>query len=93
MSSSPYATNVINASGTGLSYNLGSLTMNPSSKEIDVTTGINITIAQATGGWVIQINPATHSVKAQLYIIPEDRDLGVELGKIITMSCLKGNHE
>jgi hypothetical protein len=57
--------------------------------------GINLTVTPATGGWIVQINRSKYNVatdelqEPQLYIVPEEQDLGVELGKIITMSCLK----
>ena len=56
---------------------------------IDLKDGINFTLAQASGGWIIQINKR-YTTSTDLYIIPEEKDLGIELGKIITMSCLKG---
>lgn len=56
---------------------------------IDLKDGINFTLAQASGGWIIQINKR-YTTSTDLYIIPEEKDLGIELGKIITMSYLKG---
>jgi hypothetical protein len=55
---------------------------------MDLKGGINLTVTPATGGWVVQLNRLYQ--EPQLYIVPEEQDLGVELGKIITMGCLKG---
>jgi hypothetical protein len=62
---------------------------------IDLKGGINLTVTPATGGWIVQINQGKYNMatgahqEPQLYIVPEEQDLGAELGKIITMSCLK----
>ena len=65
--------------GTGNSY---------TPQPMDLKGGINLTVTPATGGWVVQLNRVYQ--EPQLYIVPEEQDLGVELGKIITMGCLKG---
>jgi hypothetical protein len=90
----PYATFNNNSAGA---YTLGGggITLsNPVGQSlplppIDLKDGINFTLAQASGGWIIQINKR-YTTSTDLYIIPEEKDLGIELGKIITMSCLKG---
>ena len=94
MTTGPYTT--LNT-GPGLSpgpytYGTSTLSISPSVPQIDVKGGINLTVAQATGGWIVQINHRSHiqNESPDLYIIPEDADFDRELGKIITMSCLKG---
>lgn len=84
--------------GNGLSagpytYGTNTLSISPSVPQIDVKGGINLTVAQATGGWIVQINHRSfvQNESPDLYIISEDADFDRELGKIITMSCLKGN--
>lgn len=53
---------------------------------------INISIHGANGGYIMEI--ATHPGQvAELYIIPDEKDLGNEIGKIITMKVLKEKHE
>jgi hypothetical protein len=82
--------------GTGLSYNynsgLNTVNLTAPQTQVDVKGGINFTVAQATGGWIVQINHRGHShnESPDLYIIPDGADFDRELGKIITMSCLKG---
>jgi hypothetical protein len=49
--------------------------------------GMDIRITTANGGYIVSIHTES-GTKPQLYIINEDRDLGQELGKIITMHCL-----
>jgi hypothetical protein len=73
-------------------YGTNTLNISPSVPQIDIKGGINFTVAQATGGWIVQINHRSHiqNESPDLYIIPEDADFDRELGKIITMSCLKG---
>lgn len=54
-------------------------------------TGMNLTVFNAIGGKVIQVNqynPTTDRSKQQLYIITDKEDLGVELGQIITVESL-----
>jgi len=53
---------------------------------------IAINIYSANGGYIMEV--ATHPGQVNdLYIVPEDQDLGQEIGKIITMKVLKENHE
>jgi len=69
-------------------YTLGVNTGNSHAPQpVDLKNGINLTVTPASGGWIVQINRIYQD--PQLYIVPEEQDLGVELGKIITMSCLK----
>ncbi len=55
--------------------------------------GLDIRVSPANGGWIISIHPSTYSVgyavEPDLYVVHEDQDIGTELGKIITMHCLK----
>jgi hypothetical protein len=50
---------------------------------------INLSIVKANGGWVVSISNNGFSQPSNLHIINEDADLGVELGKLITIHCLK----
>jgi hypothetical protein len=60
----------------------------PDDKKINVQGGVNFTVRKANGGWIVQIN--RFGVELDYYVIAEDADFDRELGKIITMSCLKG---
>jgi hypothetical protein len=42
---------------------------------------------------VVEVERGGYGVENELYIISEDQDLGVELGKIITHNALSNNHE
>ena len=93
MTTGPYTT--LNT-GNGLStspytYGTNTLSISPSVPQIDVKGGINLTVARATGGWIVQINHRSfvQNESPDLYIISEDADFDRELGKIITMSCLR----
>lgn len=90
--SSGYTLNTGNGGLSAGPYTYGSINISPSMPQIDIKGGINFTVAQATGGWIVQINHRSHiqNESPDLYIIPEDADFDRELGKIITMSCLKG---
>jgi len=77
----------------------GGISVAPSQPTININgnAAINFSVAKANGGWVVQINDHQNSVyfgqsapQPQLYIIGEDADFDKELGKIVTMSCLKG---
>ena len=91
----------LGTSGAGTNYGpLGITTSVPihvSEPSINLKNSLNFTIARAQGGWIVQINK-THTItfsnnesssSAELYIINEDADFDREIGKIITMSCLK----
>jgi len=90
----------LGTTGAGTSYGpLGITTSVPihvSEPSINLKNSLNFTIARAQGGWIVQVNKAhtitfsnESSSSAELYIINEDADFDRELGKIITMSCLK----
>jgi len=51
--------------------------------------GFDIRITPATGGYIISVMQRNSMNSPELHIVTEDRDLGAEIGKIITMSCLK----
>ena len=50
--------------------------------------GVDIRITPASGGFIISVNHR-NITRPDLYIVTEDKDLGAEIGKIITMSYLK----
>jgi hypothetical protein len=50
--------------------------------------GVDIRITPANGGSIISVNHR-NITRPDLYIVTEDKDLGTEIGKIITMSYLK----
>jgi hypothetical protein len=50
--------------------------------------GIDLRITPANGGSIVSINHRNNTL-SDLYVITEDKDLGAEIGKIITMSYLK----
>ncbi len=50
--------------------------------------GVDIRITPANGGSIISVNHR-NITRPDLYIVTEDKDLGAEIGKIITMSYLK----
>jgi len=54
--------------------------------------GIRFTVHKATGGFVIETqtyDERTDRSKNGLYVITSDKDIGVEIGKIITLEALK----
>lgn len=51
---------------------------------------ITLSIHEAYGGYIAEIATTGH-IQGDLYIIPDDRDLGEEIGKIITHKILKAN--
>lgn len=51
--------------------------------------GLDLRVTPATGGYIVSMHlKKSFASEPELYIISEDQDLGVELGKIITMACL-----
>lgn len=53
---------------------------------------VAISVHEAHGGYIIEINTNPNTI-GELYIVGEDKDLGVEIGKIITHAVLKKNNE
>ena len=51
--------------------------------------GIDLRITPAHGGFIISLSHRNTGTIPELHIVTEDKDLGAEIGKIITMSCLK----
>lgn len=51
--------------------------------------GMDIRITPASGGVIVSILRGDFGRTPDLYVISEEQELGVELGKIITMACLK----
>ncbi len=51
--------------------------------------GVDIRITPASGGFIVSVNHRNTPTKPDLHIVTEDKDLGAEIGKIITMSYLK----
>ena len=51
--------------------------------------GMDIRITVANNGTIISVKREGYGNKPDLYLVHEDQDLGQEIGKIITMSCLK----
>jgi hypothetical protein len=51
--------------------------------------GLDIRITPAAGGVIVSVNHRNYNIKPDLHIVTEDKDLGAEIGKIITMSYLK----
>lgn len=76
--SHPYTVNPINIVSAGQSIS--------GPRDIYISDGMTLTIKHANGGWVVQL----HKFNEQpLYVIHDEADLASELGKIITMNCLK----
>jgi hypothetical protein len=50
---------------------------------------ISLHIFQANGGYVVEAEHSVYGVESELYIISEEKDLGQEIGKIITHNKLK----
>lgn len=68
----------------GGSYNIGS--------HHEFSEGIDIRITPANGGSIVSVNHRNNTIP-DLYVVTEDRDLGAEIGKIITMSYLKKDNK
>ncbi len=52
---------------------------------------ISINVHEAHGGYIVEV--VNTSLPGELYIISDDKDLGSEIGKIITHTVLKEKHE
>lgn len=78
-------------------YNIASAkTIRPARlRDYDTTLnsrGVQFTLFSATGGTVIELreyNENTDRLNNVLYVISSDKDLGQELGHIVTMEALK----
>jgi hypothetical protein len=81
-----------------MSYAIQGTSM-PGLKSIDITGlsnhnhpyqgGVDIRITPAAGGTIVSILRSEYVGKPDLYVISDQQDMGEELGKIITMACLK----
>jgi hypothetical protein len=73
-------------------YEAVSLTIDDSGPSID-SNGFRLQVYKANGGIVVETRNYDHrrdENRNSLYVITEDKDLGTEIGKIITMENLKG---
>ena len=76
----------------------------PQVHNMNLIPSINFNVAKANGGWIVQVNQAqttqqnvisltglgsSDSKPPELYLIAEDAEFDKELGKIISMACLK----
>lgn len=62
----------------------------PDQTQHEFNHGIDIRVTPATGGYIISINPrSNYNRTPDLHIVSSDQDLGSEIGKIITLTCLK----
>lgn len=52
-------------------------------------TGLDLRITPAHGGYIISLSHRGSGTTPELHIVNEDKDLGAEIGKIITMHYLK----
>lgn len=60
--------------------------------DINSNDGINITLRYAVGGRIVTFRTYDNKLDRdnyKLYVIPEDQDFEVELGKIITMESMR----
>ncbi len=53
---------------------------------------LTINIHEAHGGYIVEVHTDPTRI-GELYIVADDKDLGQEIGKIITHRTLKENHE
>lgn len=53
---------------------------------------ITLNIHEAHGGYIVEISAHSNAI-GDLYIVSEDKDLGQEIGKIITHKILNVKHE
>lgn len=51
---------------------------------------LSINVHEAHGGYIAEVSSSS-TLNGDLYIISDDKDIGVELGKIITHLMLKSN--
>lgn len=78
-------------SAGGLSYNPSTGNMGYSIGSQPATnTGINFNVTKANGGWIVRLDGSGQNQnESELYVIPDEANFDTELGKIITMNCLK----
>lgn len=51
---------------------------------------LSINVHEAHGGYIAEVSTSS-TLQGDLYIIPDGKDVGTELGKIITHRMLKSN--
>jgi hypothetical protein len=70
-----------------------SISQSPESfqKATKPTKKVSLTVFEAVGGYIVEIDNSNgnYTNDGELYIIGEDKDLGQEIGKIITHNKLK----
>lgn len=54
---------------------------------------ISIDVHTAYGGYVVRLSKGVYGSEDDMYVIGENQDLGQELGKILTHTFLKTEHE
>ena len=54
---------------------------------------ISIDVHTAHGGYVVKLSKGTYGAIDDMYVIGDNQDLGQEIGKIITHTFLKTEHE
>jgi len=54
---------------------------------------ISIDVHTAHGGYVLKLSKGIYGVEDDMYVIGDNQDLGQEIGKIITHTFLKTEHE
>jgi hypothetical protein len=75
---------MLSITGAGIpSLNINDLSSRP--HEFD---GMDIRITVANNGTIVSVKRDGYGNKPDLYVVHDDQDLGQEIGKIITMTCL-----
>lgn len=93
MSQSTKQSNVIGGPYTvggglaGASY--GQISLSGLEHRHEFDEGLDIRVTPAAGGFIVSIMHRNSNQRPELHIVTENQDLGVELGKIITVSYLK----
>jgi hypothetical protein len=96
------STQVYSTSGTGFGAIPGislagqGVTLDRDHPDLVINRGLNIRIVPANGGTIISIRNDSDfhvAVNSDLYVISEDQDLASEIGKIITLHCLKKDNK
>lgn len=83
------STYTLNATGSG-GIDLSTIDLGGTYKKFG-NRKISINIHEAHGGYIAEISAGSTLNGGDLYIIPDDKDIGVEIGKIITHKILKAN--
>lgn len=77
-------------------WDTGSISGSPKQYHFDTPSSIRFTIYKATGGYVLEYISRTRGAAntydddsvSNLYLIPEDADIGKEISKIVTFELL-----